>query len=402
MLFVAFVAVLAITPSAMAGTRRAKRVSGMELLNMTLLNSVAFANHSGDGAQAVLRTGLSSALNTCRPGAQQIHQTVSLDVWDRILVVLLIGGRHSKADWVSIQNSWGRFVRHGILMTNTPTIFREMYVSERDAFGSRWKLAPSNTLEGGSSRRGSPFWNALLRIVHAYLHNHPDINIVLRSDSDTWWNVPKLARTTAGWNASDPIVSGQAYGLPPLAKLIHNEFKPFRIPADNSKISPRPARGGDRGNVYLTGGAGLIFTKAAIENVYTHVLSGGCKRYDKEGGNEDLWICLCAFSLPERKLTLVPSEFMYQQPVNSKVQIKDTVAVHRAIGLRSNFRFEPYRSDTRMHKLHELYDVLAYSEQCAHCHASCLAKTKDAPHLAPGDTLGPTEGSPECTRCPPV
>ena len=156
----------------------------------------------------------------CPPHTAEQHGEQPLSM-DNVLVILILGGRFAGHEFENILRSWGRHVRHGVVLTNTPETLGSVP-------GPAWETlpAPVNTLGCRS------LWIMLLAVAEARMRANPRIKWVLRSDADTWWNVHamlnQLNTLPAHMRGADPTVIGQQFGLPAegAAVRFRSRFRP--------------------------------------------------------------------------------------------------------------------------------------------------------------------------------
>jgi len=244
---------------------------------------------------------------------------------DKILFLIFAGGPSGFSDMEAILDTWGNQVDLALVMSNTPRELPLQRIGARNNRNSSWQVRPSATLGGGPDRPAEVFWKETISFLVENFQNYPDLKWIVRSDSDTWWNVKYLRRLLLEENrlpANDTLVMGECYGLENgrwveyLAHPINN------IKRDNGM------------NCYLAGGAGLVFTRAAVD-VFSSCLSAENHPPKKCWGKEDIWLsCMarkCGFSLTGQPgMFQRPDQFDEHMKRNGTMS--KTLAIHRAVG----------------------------------------------------------------------
>ena len=321
---------------------------------------------------------------------------------DKVLYLIFAGGKSSTADMNAILDTWGKKVNRALIMTNTPEYLPLERIKNLNNYNNRsqsqsssssnnnnnneanigdgnaiaqasfleasdvsWKIHFTSTLDGGGLRKAFPFWNETFQLLNLAIKRNPQIEYVVRSDSDTWWNADHLREelfkettrakpksdaeeaddkntTTANTTASllpsnDPAMMGQFYGLVDL------NWKWRAAKPRNGKNTKKFKQRDDGRNAYLTGGSGVVFTKAAIQtyascpifsddtvlDVSNHTTFSACRR------SEDVWLSCAAYHCG---VSLVHNGYMFQeldQLDNKSIPIlnmSQMIAIHRAAG----------------------------------------------------------------------
>lgn len=218
----------------------------------------------------------------------------------------------------AILDTWGRHVEQAVIMSNTPDDLPTQRLAKLDG----WRVQEAESLQGGRTRDPKESWSEIFQVMKTELRRHPEIRWIVRSDSDTWWNVAVLNEKLGGNDNilpfTDVSVMGQFFPLVDFmwVKGISNgAMKNNNLYRDKGR------------NAYLSGGAGLIFTRAAVETF------ANCFRTLKtptdESVLEDTWLSRPAF---ECNVTLVRNDAMFQFGRVKRDRVRSSIAIHRVAG----------------------------------------------------------------------
>ena len=264
-----------------------------------------------------------------------------------VLYVVFCGGESGRADMNAILDTWGAKVRRGIILSNTPD---DLPVDRIQATHGVWRILPSQSLEGGTDRDAKSSWHEFIQAVHDELERDPTIRWIVRSDSDTWWNVHGLqhllvpedqSRTARNGTSTKTRTTTPVPFLPWDEPLMMGEF--FRLVNFTwvKGVSHKTFAGFDRSdgsNAYLTGGSGIVFTRTAMEQYHSCFVANTKLYHTMSSSNEeDTWFSRLAYQC---HVTLARNGNMHQNPHN-ELPISETISVHRAVGDRRNGHRHP-------------------------------------------------------------
>lgn len=212
-------------------------------------------------------------------------------------------------------------------MSNTP----HDLPTERLAMLPHWRVQETPSLNGGRNRDPKESWIEIFQLMSQEIRRDPHLGWIVRSDSDTWWNVQRLHQQLRKAGEGSDLI------LPSTEASIMGQFFPLVNFSWVKGISNRAMKGGsmyrDSGrNAYLSGGAGLIFTRTAVETFAAcFSLPSSLKRLPTDlTVLEDIWLSRPAF---ECNVSLVRSDKMYQFPMGVKPgKVPSTISIHRVAG----------------------------------------------------------------------
>lgn len=265
---------------------------------------------------------------------EKSQQISSLTPSSSVLFMIFCGGPSGKADMTAILDTWGAKVQKAVIMSNTPDwlpldrIQQRHQQSSDDAAGGRWTIHNTSSLVGGGERSPYDSWNENVRVLADLLKHDTDIQWVVRSDCDTWWNMDLLMKQLSLfqppiYTPTQPYMMGQFYPL--------IDFKWVR------GISDRPIKGShtiqeDNGrNAYLSGGAGVLVTRRAIERLadcFQTQKSLAASGSRGSSNKEDMWSSRMAY---ECNVTLKRQDGMYQSG-RKFFKVPSSLSIHRAVG----------------------------------------------------------------------
>jgi hypothetical protein len=238
-----------------------------------------------------------------------------------VLFLIFCGGPSGNADMDAILDTWGKRVKHALIMTNTPKDLPLDRIMKSHA--TAWQIYNTTSMAEGSWRNGPIFWKDAIDTVHTTLQMFPNLKWVVRSDSDTWWNVPLLYRELlhprGRLSGNKPLVMGQFF------PLVDGRWQ-----RNNTRVITTFDQSNGR-NAYLTGGSGAVFTRAAVSTLYSCF-----QRPDYIGahffgaGREDIWLSgLVHFC----NVTLIRHPRMEHFPQRmGKSTAPKMLSIHRAVG----------------------------------------------------------------------
>ena len=277
-----------------------------------------------------------------------------------ILFVIFCGGPSGYADMDAILDTWGKHVKHAIVMSNTPNdlpLERMKSINNNNTISSSssWTVQYASSLEGGKLRQSKEFWNETINIIHEYLSTSPtstnEIQWIVRSDSDTWWNVRKLQQqllekenTTATLLPSnEPLMMGQFFPLVDFDWIKGTSNDPKYIQRLRNGNTNHTTTTTDSGRTaYLSGGSGVVFTRTAMDT-YKLCLDSLTKNNDDTNDTtptqlfsvpsirEDLWLSKLAY---ECNVTLVHNNDMYQfgNRFHKSRRAEHALSIHHVVG----------------------------------------------------------------------
>mmetsp|Transcript_44031 Transcript_44031/g.106171 ORF Transcript_44031/g.106171 Transcript_44031/m.106171 type:complete len:424 (-) Transcript_44031:451-1722(-) len=271
---------------------------------------------------AVSRTvGSESVLDLLFGSNQQDKPETNQTNEASILFLIYCGGPSGRADMEAIVQTWGRHLTHVLILSNTPDDLSPILTEGRNRNNTAsWNIIESKMLNDGAKRSSKDSWKETVQKVNEELQRHPSIQWIVRSDSDTWWNVPLLEdrlRATI-LPPDEPLVMGQFFPLV--------NFKWVReVSAERSDVPDLTQSNGT--DAYLSGGAGLILTRTSMQKLHACFPTVTLKSRAKE----DIWFSPLAHAC---NVTLVHSQYMHQFPwdIQRLEEVPSTLSLHHVAG----------------------------------------------------------------------
>jgi hypothetical protein len=292
----------------------------------------------------------------------------------KYLFLIFCGGPSGKADLNAILETWGKRIQNVLIMSNTPNDVISVFEEQGEIDGTprhhhhhhNWKWAIYNTtsLDGGGRRRPVESWKEIIRALNNTLQNDPRIQYVVRTDSDTWWNTDLLFNNHHKHfphhlpplpDPDQPYMMGQFHPL-----VDFRWVRKISGVAMNGQKQYSTIREDDGRNAYLTGGAGVVMTRTAVENLVS--CSQNNRLPSNDGGShdrrrsasdqEDIWSSRMAYSC---NVTLKRHDGMYQSG-RRFFAVPQSLSIHRAVGDGRNGYVHP-----------RYYERILYGFQVWHC-----------------------------------
>jgi hypothetical protein len=307
-------------------TTVSRKVAGFVLLVVTVaISNFSVLQRSKRSSLHVLqKNSIDSALND----SEKVNYTAIGD--PSVLFLLFCGGPSGRADMDAILDTWGSKVTRAVIMSNTPEDLPLDRIDAKNNHNATWRVEYASSLDKGKHRDPRESWSETVRIIHVELERDPSIQWIVRSDSDTWWNVDFLHTRLLNdhiLTPDEPLMMGQFFGL-----------KDFKWVAGVSKRIDNLDRDDGR-NAYLSGGAGIVFTRVAIERLHTCLPKNELQSSDISV--EDVWLSNLAYNC---NVTLQRNAKMHQFPRKvTKQRVPKTISVHRVAGDgRRDYRHPSY------------------------------------------------------------
>jgi len=228
---------------------------------------------------------------------------------------------NSVDDCLELMSAWVHKVRHCTILTTDGTLEQQCrghctYDASNDY---RFKEGVRNLRRGDTTKWDVSKFNAkrlfetMMPKVASYMHTH-DLDWLVRSDADTWWNRTELVQTIGG--AKPAVALGRLYRHTPCC----GEW------ADGNPTQSKS---------YLTGGAGIILNIAVVVQLTNSMRE--CSQPTRGvgiGSGEDLWFgkCLYTLGIPMQNVTT-----MHQRMQDTFHDGDVTLSIHPAAAYENAF-----------------------------------------------------------------
>jgi hypothetical protein len=230
----------------------------------------------------------------------------------------------------AILDTWGRHVEQAVIMSNTPN---DLPIERLAKLDGSWRVHEAASLGRGRNRDPKESWTEVFQLLDTELRRDPGIRWIVRSDSDTWWNVARLIEKLGGNEtilpSTEQSVMGQFFALVDFMWVREISAGAMK----NNDLNRDKGR-----NAYLSGGAGLVFTRAAVETFVKCFHS--LQTPTDHTVLEDVWLSRSAF---ECNVTLVRNDAMFQFGRVKRNKVRSSISIHRVAGDgRKDYRHPSY------------------------------------------------------------
>ena len=137
-----------------------------------------------------------------------------------ILFLIYCGGTSGRADMEAIMQTWGKTLNRVLVLSNTPNDMPAAFTNNHNTSIKSWHISVFDLMKDGGKRPSRESWEESVKKMHDELQDDPSIEWVVRSDSDTWWNVPLLEErlqirscNMTNFPPEEPLAMGQFFPL---------------------------------------------------------------------------------------------------------------------------------------------------------------------------------------------